>query len=120
MAGELILKGSMRSYETVAFHAQQAAEKVLKALLIKHQVDFAKTHNLSEVLSLAEPVAPGISQKLADAEALTTYAVDARYPSEEPPVDREEADRHLAVARKVLDTVAALLRPYLDAGRPGG
>lgn len=110
----------MPSYETVSFHAQQAAEKALKALLIRYEVDFSKTHNLGQLLRLTEPVAPGITKKLADAEVLTPYAVDARYPSEEPPVNREEAARHLAVARRLCEYVGALLKPYVDAGRPDG
>lgn len=109
----------MPSYDLVGFHAQQAAEKALKALLIKHQVPFGKTHDLEDLLRLAEPVAPGIRQELAEAEALTPYAVDARYPSEEPPLDRDAATHHLAAAQKVLDSVGTLLKPYLDAGRPG-
>jgi len=120
LAGELILKGTMSSYDAVGFHAQQAAEKSLKALLIRHQVEFSKTHNLGELLRLAEPVAPGIAGELADAEALTPYAVDSRYPSEEPPMGREEATRQPGVARKVLTATTSRLRPYLDAGRPGG
>ena len=36
-AGEAIVERVMRSYETASFHAQQAAEKALKALLIRHQ-----------------------------------------------------------------------------------
>lgn len=91
----------------------------MKALLIKHQVPFGKTHDLEDLLQLAEPVAPGIRQELAEAEALTTYAVDARYPSEEPPLGRDEATHHLAAARKVLDRVETLLKSYLDAGPPG-
>jgi len=119
LAAELIVKGPMPSYDTVGFHAQQAAEKALKALLIKYQVDFSKTHDIGELLRLVETVVPGITQQSEGAEALTPYAVDTRYPGEEPPVDREEASRHLAVARKVLDTVRVLLKPYLDAGSPG-
>ena len=65
-------------------------------------------------------MAPGIGRQMADAEALTPYAVDARYPSEKPPVERQEAAGHLTMAQRVLDTVAGLLQPYLDAGRPGG
>lgn len=107
-------------YDTVSFHAQQAAEKSLKALLIRHQIEFGKTHNLGELLLLAEPVAPGLSGELAHVEPLTLYAVDARYPTESPPVRRDEASRHLALARKVFDAVSQLLKPYLDAGRPGG
>lgn len=120
LAADLILSGSMPSYRLVSFHAQQAAEKSLKALLIRHQVEFGNTHNLGELLRLAAPVAPGIDQMLAEARALTPYAVKARYPGEEPPPDRNEAGRHLALARKVLEYIRALLKPYLDAGRPGG
>ena len=120
LAGDLILKGAMPSYEAVGFHAQQAAEKALKALLIRHQVEFSKTHDLGELLRLAEPVASGLTEKLGAAEALTLYAVEARYPTEEPPVGRDEAARDLAVARRVLETLRELLKPYLDAGRPSG
>jgi HEPN domain-containing protein len=38
----------------IAFHAQQAVEKAVKALLVKHQVDFPKTHDLEELLALAK------------------------------------------------------------------
>jgi len=120
LAADLILNGPMPSYRLVSFHAQQAAEKLLKALLIRHQVEFGNTHNLGELLRLAVPVAPGIDQMLAEARALTPYAVKARYPGEEPLPDRAEAGRHFALARKVSEHIRALLKPYLDAGRPGG
>ena len=32
-------------WDTVCFHAQQAAEKVLKAFLISHGCDLSKTHD---------------------------------------------------------------------------
>lgn len=120
LAGDLILKGPMPSYGAASFHAQQAAEKALKALLIRHQVESGKTHNIGELLRLAEPVAPGIGERLGEARGLTPYAVRVRYPGEGPPVGRDEAGHHLALAHKVIDTVAGLLKSYLDAGRPGG
>lgn len=110
----------MPSYGAVSFHAQQAVEKALKALLIRYQVEFSKTHNLGELLRLAESVAAGVAQRLADAEALTPYAVETRYPTEEPAVGLDQAIQHLAVARKVLEEISALLKSYLDPGRPAG
>jgi HEPN domain-containing protein len=108
----------MSSYDIVSFHAQQAAEKSLKAVLIRHQVVFGKTHDIGQLLSLVEPVAPDLRARTSGAEALTPYAVASRYPGVEPPVYRDEARRHLALAHQVLDAVSALLRPYLEAGRP--
>jgi len=110
----------MPTYDLVGFHAQQTAEKALKALLVRHGVRFDKTHDLGQLLEQAEPVAPGTAETLAEAEELTAHAVGARYPGREPPLDREEAARQLAVANAVLAHVRALLQPYLEAGRPPG
>ncbi len=110
----------MPTYETASFHAQQAAEKALKALLIRHQAEFGKTHDLGELLRLAEPMAPGITRVLADVEQLNRHAVDTRYPTSGPSVAREEATRDLGLAERVRDHVRGLLRSYLDAGPPTG
>src|SRR5690349_3031807 len=40
--------------EILAFHAQQAAEKALKALLIRYQVEFPRTHAIGPLLNLCE------------------------------------------------------------------
>jgi HEPN domain-containing protein len=38
----------------VCFHAQQAVEKSLKALLFVHQIEFRRTHDLLELANLLE------------------------------------------------------------------
>src|SRR5208283_4169467 len=45
------------SDETFGFHCQQAAEKLLKAILSFYDIDFARTHNLraSSWISLPTP-----------------------------------------------------------------
>src|SRR5690554_815033 len=40
-------------YDDLAFDAQQAAEKAIKAVLIARQVDFPRTHSVVELLTLA-------------------------------------------------------------------
>jgi HEPN domain-containing protein len=117
---DVVLKARMSSYKAVSFHSQQAAEKALKGLLVRHQIEFGKTHNLGQLLRLAEPVAPGILERLGEARGLTRYAVGARYPGEERGVAQDEARRHLGIAGRVLECVDELLKPYLDAGRPSG
>jgi hypothetical protein len=37
-----------------AFHAQQAAEKAIKAVLLKHQIRFPRTHDLAALIALIE------------------------------------------------------------------
>ena len=118
LVGAAALELSMASHGLASFHAQQAAEKALKALLTKHEIEFGKTHNIGQLLRLSDGAVPGIDERLAEARTLTPYAVRARYPGEGPLPDREEAGRHLALARRVLDEVALLLKPYLDAGPP--
>jgi HEPN domain-containing protein len=72
VAGELLLKGAFEDYENVGFHAQQAAEKFIKAFLVCHQIEFSKTHNIALLTQLVAGVDPGLAKKLAGADALTT------------------------------------------------
>jgi hypothetical protein len=44
----------------VAFHAQQAAEKALKALLALHDEPFRKTHRIEELGQACMEIAPGL------------------------------------------------------------
>ena len=115
-AADVLLGSGVDVTDVVAFHAQQAAEKALKAFLIRHQVRFGRSHDVEELLELAEPCAPGIATALSEAAALTIYAVDARYPGAVR-VSRDEASRLLSVARQVVDTIVSNLQSYLTAGR---
>lgn len=47
-AAEILLGDATRLAPVIAFHAQQAVEKYLKAVLIRHQVHFPKTHELAQ------------------------------------------------------------------------
>lgn len=87
--------------EIVAFHAQQAAEKMLKALLVLCQVDFLRTHSIGALLTLCEEAGFDGVQELVEASSLTRYAVAARYPGEEEPVSRQEAEEAAKLAAQV-------------------
>jgi HEPN domain-containing protein len=88
--------------EILAFHAQQAVEKILKALLVLRQIDFPHIHSIGALLALCEKAGFVDAQELADAGSLTRYAVASRYPGEEAPVNREEAKEAVLLAAKVL------------------
>jgi HEPN domain-containing protein len=70
-----------RFRDIVAFHAQQAAEKYLKALLTRHQIEFPKTHVIRRLLILLGPVEPLIAEELDDANWLSPYGAELRYPA---------------------------------------
>ncbi len=101
-------------FDTVCFHAQQCAEKYLKALLIFHGIDSPRTHDLTELLPLLPPsVAAGVD---ADGLAqLTPLGVSVRYPGLSPDPDRQEAMRAVEIARRV----RAAVRGSLPLELPG-
>lgn len=76
-----------RTYPSVAcFHAHQAAEKLLKGLLVWHGKDILdefKTHNLLKLLEYARGAVPTLPEQLReDCLTLNRYYVWARYPSD--------------------------------------
>ena len=94
--------------DTVAFHAQQCAEKYLKALLSFRAVDFPKIHDIEELLALA---ALGDQARLSvEAQRLlTSYATVTRYPGDYEPVSLSEARRAVRLARRVRAAVRRIL-----------
>ena len=70
------------NYDAVCFHAQQTAEKYLKAFLQERGVAFPKTHNLIELLELCLPLDNMLESLRLDLIRLGRYAVNYRYPGE--------------------------------------
>jgi HEPN domain-containing protein len=95
--------------EIIAFHCQQAAEKYLKALLTRCQIDFPKTHNIRDLLQLAAQVNPDSMQQLLGAHWLTPFGVDTRYPGDFPEVLPGDEAKAVALAVQVKEAVVPLL-----------
>ena len=94
-----------------AFHAEQAVEKGLKALLVWHAVDFPPRHDLGLLLGF---VPAGATMKELNVGGLTVYAVEQRYVAgtsnpmnlvERPTWD--EAEAAITVATDALSRVSA-------------
>jgi HEPN domain-containing protein len=62
-----------RFRDIVVFHCQQAVEKYVKAVLVRHQVEFRKTHDLERLLQVLRGVEPSIADGLARAKWLTPF-----------------------------------------------
>lgn len=86
----------------LAFHAQQAAEKAIKAALLSRAVRFPRTHDLEALAELAKLAK--LPWPLADDEvdALTPYAVELRYPGGFAEITRQELEDAISMAEKVI------------------
>lgn len=89
-------------YRLIAYHAQQCAEKYLKAYLVFNETDFPYTHDIRKLLKLCPNE---WAEKLNEADQLTPYAITTRYPGEDSEVTKEEVDRALHIATEVRETV---------------
>jgi HEPN domain-containing protein len=65
--------------ETFGFHAQQAAEKLLKAALSARGVVPPRTHRLGDLLDLAGNHGLTVPEEFDDLHRLTPFAVEYRY-----------------------------------------
>ena len=89
----------------VCFHAQQSAEKLLKAFLIKHYRPISKTHDIkSLILACAEIDGEFVQLLKEEVDRLTEYAVETRYPVLFEPT-LEEAKEAVKLAEKVWEFV---------------
>ena len=66
--------------DTVCFHCQQAAEKVLKGFLVGRSIPAPRTHDLMDLYSKVLTRSPEIKELRATLLVLQPYAVDVRYP----------------------------------------
>jgi len=58
VAGRELRTRKMPNYDAVCFHAQQCAEKYLKAILQEYDQRIPKIHHLAELLTLVTKVDP--------------------------------------------------------------
>jgi HEPN domain-containing protein len=114
LARHALTLGAETPYRLVAYHAQQCAEKWLKASLVFHGLDFPYTHNMARLLELCAQDG-NWAETLTDAEELTPYAITTRYPGTDEDVSEREALRAIEIAAHVREVVtAALVREGAD------
>ncbi len=96
-------------WDTVCFHAQQAAEKVLKAFLAYHGRALLKTHDLIALLAQCVNVDRTLSDFEADCRKLTSYGIAARYPDDLFEPGETDARELVSAARRLRARILALL-----------
>ena len=95
------------NFDAVCFHVQQCIEKYLKAVLIEHGAAFGKIHDLEVLLDACLPAYPLWESLRQDAQVLTQYAVQFRYPGES--AERAEAKEAVSAMRRTRDEVRSRL-----------
>ena len=111
MAVDAISAGDDPPWDIVVFHAQQAAEKFLKALLVSHGQQPPKIHDLTRLLTICLAHAPELVSFADDFVFLSPLAVLSRYPGDEPASAREDAQRGIEIARRVREVILKQLQP---------
>ncbi|HWQ69769.1 MAG TPA: HEPN domain-containing protein [Patescibacteria group bacterium] len=96
-------------YEDLCFHAQQAAEKALKAVYVSRGWTFRYTHDLEELITGLQRRGIDIPEEIQQAVVLTSFAFESRYPGIGDPVTNEEYVQAVDLAASVLQWVETLV-----------
>jgi HEPN domain-containing protein len=99
---ELCLGDAPPLVDQAAFHAQQAAEKPVKGLLIAASRKPPKSHDMAPIVQTAIAAFPSLATDLAGLKLLTPWYVATRYPDIElggQPLIHEVRDALVALRR---------------------
>lgn len=97
-----ITKPSDALWEDLCFHAQQAAEKALKAVLVARAIEFPKSHDVRLLADLLRGAGLAMSPEVLEAATLTPYGTVTRYPGLHERVTEERY-------RKAVDLAAVVV-----------
>ena len=101
-------------YEDLCFHAQQAAEKALKAIYLDRGWTFRYVHDLEKLLTGLRENGLKPPETVDQAVLLTSYAFEARYPGLGEPVTEEDYNRALELADSVVRWAESVIERHPD------
>ena len=101
--------------------SRQAAEKMLKALLLSHGVQPWKTHDLMALLEECLAREPHVEELRASCLVLNPYSIDVRYPDPLPEPGESEGRMAVEATDRVFSAIRERLpAPHADAGTEEG
>ena len=95
--------------EHLCFHAQQAAEKAIKALMIRRGIEFPYVHDLSVLLAIVAEAGEDVPESVRLSRQLTPYAAATRYPGIAERVTKEDHAEAVRLAESVVNWVRGCL-----------
>jgi len=116
-AAHVLARDRDQQDDVVGFHAHQAVEKSMKAVLAVRGLEIPRTHDIVLLLRLIETGRESPPQQLEEAKSLAPWAVAMRYDEIDSTLDRTSAltiaDAALTWAQEVVDGARAR-RPQAD------
>jgi HEPN domain-containing protein len=98
--------------DILGFHAQQAAEKMLKAALASQEIDFPFSHRLTDLFDLLREKGAAFPEDFEELRFLTPFAVAFRYELYEEEEESFESDRVAALLTRLRQWIVGnLLSP---------
>ncbi len=109
-----MVEGAEPITDTAVYHCQQAAEKSLKAVLVKAGQPAFKTHDLMMLLTKCAADDQSFTQWIDLAATLTPYATHFRYPSSDPDPGLEDALEAIDLATVLYEFVRARIDAHQE------
>jgi HEPN domain-containing protein len=94
-------------YAIICFHCQQAVEKYFKWVLVLHDIEPPRIHDLEELEKLCEAIQPEFSTIYEKCTVLSGFAVQSRYPNEIK-VEKQDMDKALEYAKEIREFIRSL------------
>ena len=108
MRGAEILFESEADNSLVAFHCQQAIEKMLKGYILKNTKQLLEGHSLIFLIRRASRFDEDIRKYTKDCAFVNQFYIETRYPADIPDeVDEFEVRECLETAKEVLSHISA-------------
>lgn len=97
-------------WEDLCFDVQQAVEKSVKAVMIQKNIKFSYTHDIGKLFEQLLAAGVNLPLEIANAAALSEYAVETRYPGWGESVTELEFRQALNIATDVLKWADDLIK----------
>lgn len=107
LANQPLVEGVL--VQTLCFHAQQAVEKSLKAVMVAKGVRFPYTHSISRLITVLREAGVAWPERFDEAASFTDYAVQQRYPGSGIIPMEEDRQEAIRIANEIYDWAQSLI-----------